>query len=76
MVSGEEYIGYAPLQDQEVVQPYDENGDCWLFKGKADLLTFTKGMFSILYPQDLHMPRVTYNKDSAVKKVMVKIKIA
>ena len=75
MDEGEECIGYEPLSKQEVSAQYDETDDCWLFKGNPNIIKYTKGMFAILYPQDLHMPRLISGNSLPVRKVVVKVKV-
>lgn len=75
MVEGEEYIGYGTLKNKKVIEAYSEENDCVLYRGETDLIKLTVGMFAILYPQDLHMPRVSSNGSTAVKKIVVKVKL-
>lgn len=74
MADGEECIGYEPFDYQEISEPYHENEDYWLFKGNPTLLKYTKGMFAVLYPQDLHMPKVISGGSMPVIKVVVKVR--
>jgi YhcH/YjgK/YiaL family protein len=75
MADGEECIGYESMDNQEIAKPYQETGDYWLFNGNPDLIRYTKGMFAILYPQDLHMPKVISGKSMPIRKVVVKVKV-
>ncbi len=75
VAEGEECIGYETLADQEISEPYNENGDYWLFNGNPVLIKYAQGMFAVLYPQDLHMPRVILGQAKDVLKVVVKVKI-
>ncbi|MGV8095445.1 MAG: YhcH/YjgK/YiaL family protein [Mangrovibacterium sp.] len=75
MIEGEECIGYEPMKDQEIEVPYNEKDDYWLFRGNPVLLKYTKGMFCILFPKDLHMPRVISGKSMPVRKVVMKVRI-
>jgi len=75
MVEGEECIGYELHKSQEIAVPYKASDDCWLFNGDPDLIRYTKGMFVILFPQDLHMPKVISGSSIPVKKVVIKVKV-
>jgi YhcH/YjgK/YiaL family protein len=75
MIDGEECIGYEPMANQEISEPYHENEDYWLFNGNPSLVKYTKGMFAVLYPQDLHMPKVISSESMDVRKVVVKVKL-
>ena len=75
MIEGEECIGYEWLNNQEISEPYHEKEDYWLFNGNPDMIRYTKGMFAIMYPQDLHMPKVISGKSMPIRKVVVKVKV-
>lgn len=75
MAEGEECIGYESMAKQEIAEPYHENEDYWLFNGNPGLIKYTKGMFAVLYPQDLHMPKVISGESMEVRKVVVKVRI-
>lgn len=75
MAEGEEYIGYEPFSNQEISVQYDEPNDYSLFYSNPNLIKYTKGMFAILYPQDLHMPRVLSVNSLPVRKVVIKVKV-
>lgn len=75
IIAGEEYIGYAPVEGMEVIVPYDEAKDRYFVKWDGTLLTYTKGMFSIFFPSDAHMPGVEKTSGIVIKKAVVKIKI-
>lgn len=74
MIEGEECIGFEMLNNQEISEPYHEKEDYWLFRGNPDLIRYSKGMFAILYPQDLHMPRIISGEPMPVRKVVIKVR--
>ena len=75
LVSGEELVGYAPLDRLTVSKPYDPIGDCVFFKGAGDFLSLRVGFFAVLWPQDAHMPGITVSQPAAVKKVVMKVRV-
>ncbi|MBU0995054.1 MAG: YhcH/YjgK/YiaL family protein [Proteobacteria bacterium] len=74
MEKGEEWIGYAPLENQVPLCPYNDETDLAFFEGADSFIKLKKGMFAIFFPEDLHMPG-TADVSSPVRKVVVKIKI-
>jgi YhcH/YjgK/YiaL family protein len=72
LVSGTELIGYAPLLGQTPFREYDNDEDFALYRGEATFVRISAGMFSILYPHDLHMPCIG-EPPVAVRKVVVKV---
>ena len=74
IASGDEKMGYIPLNDQVPVQDYDDEKDCVFFKEDTSLISFYEGMFAIFFPEDLHQPCVK-NGSEKVKKVVVKVKV-
>ncbi|MBU1140057.1 MAG: YhcH/YjgK/YiaL family protein [Proteobacteria bacterium] len=72
LVSGTELIGYAPLLGQVPFREYDSDEDYALYRGEATFVRLSSGMFTILYPHDLHMPCIG-DPSVAVRKVVVKV---
>lgn len=72
LVSGTELIGYAPFLGQTPFREYDKDEDFALYRGEATFVRISAGMFSILYPHDLHMPCIG-EPPVAVRKVVVKV---
>ena len=75
VADGKELMGYAPFKNQEIMESYKEENDVTFFNGGIDYVEFSKGMFTILFPQDLHMPGIMIENPENVKKVVVKVKI-
>ena len=75
VAKGEELIGYAPFQGQEIISPYSEDKDVCFYAGAKSFIKIEQGMFAIFFPGELHMPGIKsiYAKD--VKKIVVKIKL-
>jgi len=75
MIEGEELIGYTAFNDQKATKAYDATNDYLLFEEKYSLISFKKGMFTIFFPEDLHMPGIKIDAPKRIKKVVVKVKI-
>ena len=79
LISGSEKIACLPLEYLKETKPYDEKGDCALYREtsvRPQEVLLGNGYFAILYPQDGHMPQLCAEQPLAVKKVVVKVKIA
>ena len=72
---GEELLGYAVKDNQPVFKKYSEDEDFELFDTEMDLIKFNKGMFAILFPDDLHAPGVHTDQPKNVTKIVVKVLI-
>lgn len=74
MIEGTEAIKIANIDKMHVKQPYNENDDYWLFTGDGDTITLEAGMYTIFFPQDVHMPSLQVNGESEpVKKAVIKV---
>jgi len=82
VASGIEWIGYAPLGDQKIHKPYDEERDLIFYDTDPSLIFMEPGMFAIFFPGDLHMPGIDRNHPGGglpsgeVKKIVVKVPLA
>jgi biofilm protein TabA len=75
VVEGQEKIGYIPVEETTVREPYNEERDLIFFNEPGVLLPMREGMFAIFYPHDGHRPGVKFNESIPVKKAVVKVKI-
>ncbi len=73
MVRGEELMGYAPLEDQDIDTPYDADEDLVFYKCPVSHVKVSEGMFSIFYPTDIHAPGILIDSSKPVKKVVIKV---
>ena len=74
LLSGNEFIGYAPVKESSCLVPYDGEGDYALYRAETDdllLLALKPGNFSIFLPEEGHMPGRGDGQE--VVKVVVKI---
>ena len=78
LISGEEYINNLPLEYLNEIKVYNKDIDAAFYVEasiKPQELLLGNGYFSILFPQDGHMPQLCVDKPKPVKKVVVKVKI-
>ena len=79
ILQGQERVACLPIEELNETKPYSEESDCALYS--ADTIhqplemTIGAGYFAIFYPQDGHMPQLTQDQPTKVKKVVVKVKI-
>lgn len=78
IAKGFEKLGYANIDECTPTTTYDENADITFLDCQNDKHSFVnadEGYFVIFMPQDAHMPCVSVDGATFVKKAVVKIKI-
>lgn len=78
LISGEEKICCLPLEYLKETKPYNEEQDAAFYEEaafKPQNLLIGNGYFTVLYPQDGHMPQLCVSEPNKVKKVVIKVKI-
>lgn len=73
VVEGEECMGYANVCDLKAVTDYVEDGDYQLLEGHINKIRLGKGDFCIVFPEDAHVPCMSFESDKPVKRTVVKI---
>ncbi len=71
IVEGVEQIGIA--FDGKTTEAYNEENDIAFYEGECFFVTLKSNDFTILFPQDLHMPKI--GNGGFVKKVVAKIPV-
>jgi len=74
VISGEERMGYTPLDKQEFIEKYKEENDIIFYKGEKSFTKVEEGMFAIFFPTDVHMPGIAVEKPLQVKKLVIKVR--
>jgi len=75
VAKGSELMGYAPLENQKVIDEYNEQNDITFYSGKKTFTLVDEGMFAIFFPTDVHLPGIKLNEKTYVKKVVIKVKV-
>lgn len=78
MVSGEEIIGYCPVDElTDITMPYDDAGDAFLAKiGRMTKVEMKPGDVCILFPEDGHAPGTHPAEGTAhVQKMIAKVRV-
>ena len=78
IASGEEVIGWAPVERMTVTEPYDGDKDiCFgtVERGKWTPAYLHAGQLIVLWPEDAHAPKLSLATASAVMKIVVKVAV-
>ncbi len=76
IVSGEEVIGWAPVERMTITEAYDTDKDiCFgtVREGQWTPLLLRAGQLAVLYPEDGHAPKLSAGTSSSVMKIVVKV---
>ena len=75
MIKGSEKIGVGEIQDYQTTEPYSNENDVEFLKTNKpqQFITMNENDYIILYPHDVHMPQISINEPSYVKKAVVKV---
>lgn len=76
VLAGGEAIGWLPLagKDFATTVPYDVERDVEKYRASAVVrVGMTAGIFALVFPEDLHMPKMSLETPTAVKKAVFKI---
>jgi YhcH/YjgK/YiaL family protein len=76
LASGQEKIGFAPLDDDCVVDEHIRERDLIFYNkvGNESFITALPGCFTIFFPWDVHRPAVAVEKPMTIRKVVVKVR--
>ena len=78
IVSGGEIMGWTPVGNMTITEPYNADRDVCLGTVPPHLLTrvhLQAGQLAVLYPDDGHAPRIAAGNPSRVLKVVVKVAV-
>lgn len=78
VVSGEEIIGWVPIEQMTITEPYNSDNDVCLGMVPQHFLSMVHlqaGKIAVFYPEDGHAPRMASGRPSRVFKIVVKIAV-
>lgn len=77
IIEGTEKIGVGAIQDFTTVEPYNMETDVEFLKTEKPyrFIPLKEDDYLILYPFDVHMPQISIEKPTHVKKAVVKVRI-
>ncbi len=74
LIDGTELMGITRLTDQ-IPTIINQENDYAFYKSDVTFIKVEKGMFTVFFPEDLHMPCIKFNQSEKVKKVVVKVRV-
>lgn len=74
MIEGTELMGLTTLTNQ-IPTEINQERDYAFYDNDVTFLKVEKGMFTVFFPEDLHMPGIKFNQSTKVKKVVVKVRV-
>ncbi len=75
MLSGVEKFGFTALDNQLIVEGYNEENDYTFYKADLSYLILDEGKFAIFFPTDLHCPSIKTVNSTTVKKAVIKVRV-
>ncbi len=78
ILSGEEVIGWAPVEEMAAASAYDVDKDvCFgsVRTGRWTPVRLQTGQLAALWPEDAHAPRLAAGAPSAVRKIVIKVAV-
>jgi len=73
-LEGEEYVNIADITNANVTKEYDLEGDYALFETtKQHTILLKKGMFLVLYPNEVHQTSISTGIPKSLKKIVFKV---
>lgn len=73
-LTGEEWYGYAPINNLTADGPYDPEKDILWYRGEGVYFRVPRGQFVLFFPEDAHKPCVSFEEPGVIKKLVVKIR--
>ncbi len=76
IASGEEVIGWTPIERMKIAEAYDADRDIAfgaVEKGKWTPVYVRAGQLAVLWPEDGHAPKLAAGAPSSVMKIVVKV---
>ena len=77
LLSGVEYLGYAPVKDLTVAEAYNPQKDIAFFNTQKNItkIKLEPGLFCILFPDDAHLPCCHLAEPAEARKAVIKIRL-
>lgn len=75
VIEGEEKIAFSSNENLNPIDKFDYINDCQFLKGNySDIFNMNTKNFLIIFPEEAHMPLITFNSSNLLKKAVFKIK--
>lgn len=75
VLQGQEKMGWALLDDQDVTEAYNVQKDAAFYRAELDYLTLKPGMFFLAMPTDIHSPSVMVRQPENIRKAVLKVRV-
>ncbi len=77
LLKGSERIACLPIEKLKETQAYSDEKDAAFYTSAAKPIEMTigNGYFAIVFPQDGHMPQLSIDEPTNVKKVVIKVNL-
>lgn len=75
MISGQEKIAVAPLEEMTEEVEARPEGDIWFYRGPLSELLLSGDKFAVLWPGDAHAPGIAVGEPAPCRKCVVKVKL-
>ena len=75
LLDGEEALGYARKGEEAPAKPYDAQKDIAFWDVPYDTIRLKAGDFYIVWPDDLHAPRLALKETGKVRLLVIKVKL-
>lgn len=75
VISGREGMGVGMIEKFAPNTDYAPDKDVAFFDGQGDVVLLEPGMLTILFPHDVHMPRLSVDQSEPVEKIVLKVRV-
>lgn len=74
VATGSQFMRYTPSESPVVTDEYDADKDCAFFKLTEGYdLKLIPGTFALVFPKELHAPKIMSGKHEKLRRVIVKV---
>lgn len=75
IVSGQEVVGWAPVDTLTPAVDFDTDKDIGFYTGPCDFLRVGEGYCYVVFPEDAHMPGRHLEQANEYQKIVVKLMV-
>ena len=75
IVSGQEIMGWAPLDTLTPTVPFDESKDVGFYAGDYEYIRIGPGQCYVVFPEDAHLSSRHLEQPNEYTKIVVKLKV-
>ena len=75
IVSGQEIVGWAPVDTLTPTVPFDEEKDVGFYTGEYEYIRIGPGRCYVAFPEDAHLPSRHLDQPNQYTKIVVKLKV-